>query len=144
MVTIIPFQANHLAALNLQPAQAYMLPYIERADYTVALESSGPAYSALADGRIIACAGVAEIWPGRGAAWALLANSGPCHFGTVHRAVCRFLDGCGIRRVEAYVDPEFDAARRWMRLLGFRLETPDPMRAFGDDGRDMLLYARTR
>lgn len=144
MVTILPFQANHLAALNLQPAQEYMLPYVQADQYAVALEGSGPAYSALADGRIIACAGVATIWQGRGAAWALLAQGGPCHFTAVHRAVRAFLDGCEFRRVEAYVDPEFHAARRWMHLLGFRLETPEPMAGFGEDGRPMLLYARIR
>lgn len=144
MVTIIPFQPEHLSVLTLQPSQEYMLPAVARDGYGAEIAAGGPAYSALADGRIIACAGVWNIWPGRGAAWALLAQDVPCHFIAVHRAVRTFLDHCGIARVEAYVDPGFDAANRWMRMLGFRLETPVPMAKFGEGGREMLLYARVR
>lgn len=142
MVTILPFQANHLAVLRLQPAQEYMASRVQADNYGVEVEGWGPAYSAMADGRIIACAGVATVWPGRGAAWALLSKDAPCHFIAVHRAVRDFLDHCGIRRIEAYVDPEFVAAHRWMRMLGFRQETPEPMPGFLEDGRAMLLYAR--
>lgn len=143
MLTVVPFREAHLKALQLQEAQAYLEPIMRQPGYGQTFAEAGPAYTALVDGRVVGCLGVAELWEGRGAAWALLARDRPAHFLAVHRAVKAFLDGYQLRRVEAYVDVGFEEAHRWMRLLNFRLETPEPMRSFAED-RDMYMYARVR
>ena len=142
LFTVIPFHPAHLKALVLQPHQAFMGSQVASDGYgQVLADAPGVAYTGMADGRIIACAGVMEIWAGRGAAWAFLAQDKPETFRQVHRAVKLFLDSSAMTRIEAYVDTDFPAAYRWMKLLGFERETPAPMRAFAGS-RDMYLYAR--
>lgn len=141
MITRIEFAPAHLGALQLQDAQSYFGPLLSDVHYGEELRAAGPAYSIMCDGRVIACAGVAEIWTGRGMAWSLLADGIGDAFVGLHRMVKRFLwRECGIRRIEAYVDRDFAAGHRWVRLLGFECE--GTMRAFGQHGGDMAMYSR--
>lgn len=71
------------------------------------------------DGRIVACLGIHEAFPGsHGVAWALLAPG----IGAAHHALTRFarqvVDHAAARlaRIEAIVDP--GAPERWARLIG--------------------------
>lgn len=140
MLTVIDFQPEHLKTFALQDGQAYMQGYISQPGYGEWLASAGGARTVLVDGRIIAVAGIAEIWPGRGSAWVLMATDAGRHLLALHRAVRAFLDNCGVRRVECYVDRDFLAGHRWVHMLGFRRE--GLMRAFGAHGGDMVMYAR--
>ena len=107
------------------------------------LADASDAYTLLHDGRVIACAGVMELWQGRGMAWALLADNIGQAMIAVHRIVYRFLwKECTIRRVEAYVDQGFAAGHRWVHDLGFQRE--GMMRAFAQHGGDMVMWARVR
>ncbi len=138
---IIPFAAGHLDLLALQGGQSYLVPLID-GGYAAALERMGPAFTAVADGRVVGVAGVAPQWRGRAVAWALLSECGPPVFLAVHRAALRFFALQGYRRIEAGVDVRFTAAQRWARLLGFERE--GLMRGYGPDGHDAYLYARVR
>jgi hypothetical protein len=40
----------------------------------------------------------------------------------MHRASAGFLAASQFRRIEAFVDPEFKPAMRWIKMLGFELE----------------------
>jgi hypothetical protein len=94
---------------------------------------------------VIGCAGVQEVWAGRAVAWALLSDSAGPNFAAIHRAVHGFLKQCPWQRVEAFVDADFEAGQRWMRMLGFTNETPDaPMRKYTPDGKDCFLYSRVK
>lgn len=95
-------------------------------------------------GEPVACAGVVEMWPNRGHAWALLGDNAGPHMIAITRAIRAFLDALPLRRVEMAVDPDFPAALRWARMLGFECETPSPMRAYCPDGRGAYLFARVR
>jgi hypothetical protein len=138
---IVSYRAEHLAALVLQPAQAWLVPVVTE-EYRAALERAGPAFSALADGRVLGCAGVIEHWPGRGVAWAMLAADIGPGFVALHRAARRYLDRAAPRRLEIAVQRDFAAGRRWALLLGFERETPNGMRGYGPDGATYDLYAR--
>jgi hypothetical protein len=140
MLKVVQFEPKHLKELSLQPAQAYMSPQIMKPDYGTSFVEAGPAYTGIADGRVVVCAGVFEMWAGRGMAWALIADNIPHHFLSIHRAVRKFLVNCPIRRIEAYVDVGFEEAHQWADILGFTLETPQPMRGFMGN-RDMYMYA---
>jgi hypothetical protein len=139
---VYPFRAGHLENLLLQPAQAHLREFFTP-EYIRTYEN-GLCYSLVADdGSTLACAGLLPIWENRASAWALLsADLGPRGLLIVTRACLRELNLGRFRRVEAYVDPEFMAARKWVRALGFRFE--GHMAAFTPEGRDHDLYARVQ
>lgn len=139
---IIAYQPEHLSALLLQPAQAYVRGFLDKPDYRALLNVPGKAFSAFVDGEVKACAGLVMIWPGRAEAWALLSPELRRDFLKVHNATRRFLDTCGVPRIEANVDEGFAKARGWIEMLGFQFEGRSPK--FTPDGRTVLRYARVQ
>jgi uncharacterized protein YciI len=135
---------HHLASLQLQDAQAYFGPEMTNPEYVESLVRAGPCFAATDGSRVIGCAGVVEVWDNRAMAWALMSRDAGRQMLTVHRLVAGFLAQAKWRRIEATVDAGFEAGHRWMRLLGFTLETPEPMRAYRPDGGDCFLYARVK
>ena len=142
---LAPFVPAHLAGLELQPMQVPRFGGSLNVETAAGLRRLGPAFAALDGGRVMACWGVADIWPGRGDCWALLDNGlTGGRFVVLHRWVARNLNVAqrlGYRRLETTIDPDFPEARRWAERLGFRCE--GRLRRYLPDGRDMLLYART-
>lgn len=138
---IIPFSGEHLQRIDLQDAQRRFFASFDDA-YVQALKGGGPAYTAEADGRVIACGGIMLQWPGRALVWSLLSRHAGRHFVALHRCVSKRLDEANVRRLEAVVDATFEPGHRWVRLLGFERE--GLMRGYAPDGRDHVLYARVR
>lgn len=139
---LIPFAADHLDQLEAQPGQA-----VDAALFTPEIGAAlvnDMARTLVADGRVLACAGIQPMWPGRAVAWAILSSQiGARGFLRYHRWVARALDDAharGLWRIETTVDPEFDNAVRWAAALGFLYE--GRMRGYAPDGRDHLLVAR--
>lgn len=139
MIQVVEFHPSHLAAMDVQPGQAYALESIDEMDMAVL---SGPgAYTVLSDDRPIICGGVLEIVPWRGLAWSFIAaNLGPA-FIHAHRVAKRVIESAPFPRIEMEVDCEFEEGHRWARLLGFELESPR-LRKYGFGGRDVAMYAR--
>lgn len=138
-----PWGPGDFDRLKIQNAQNYLFDLIPsgRVDLSP-LVPHGLVWTGEVDGEVMAIGGVEPIWENRAVAFMFISgNSGP-HFRSVHKAVRDFLDNTPFRRVEAYVDVGFKEGVRWMKMLGFELE--GHMRAYGPDGRDMLLYARVR
>lgn len=142
MIEVRKFRPADLDELRLQPAQEYLAAFVGRPGYGQELVDAGPAHTVWSGDRVVCCAGVAVLWPGRASAWALLAWDAGRNMRGLHREVLRFLDGCEIRRVEAYVYRQFEAGHRWATMLGFERE--GLMRAFAQDGSDMVMYARVK
>ncbi len=148
-MNIVPYKAEHLLSFRLQPAQLYLAAWTTE-DHAHAVEAGinanqGWGFTAIADdGRVMGCAGVALYWPGRGHAWSYLSGEIGAYFPRIHRAVKRFLDGCFVHRIEATADADFEEGQRWLKMLGFKQETPEPMRGYRPDGGDCYLYARVR
>lgn len=141
---VTAFRPVHLARLRLQPAQAALSAEFLKPGYTDMLRAGGPCFTGMVDGQVIACAGVAEVWQGRALAWALVGEAAGRNMVALHRAVAGFLMQAPYRRIEATVDAGFDAAHRWIKLLGFQCETPDGMRQYNPNGGDAFLYSRTK
>lgn len=139
-MNIIAFKPEHVRAMHLQPTQITLVSHITL-DYLDGLATRGPAASAVADGRIIACAGVAQIGFGMGTLWAFLAANSGRHFIRLDRCVRRLLEVPKLRRIEASADASFAPACRWLELLGFSGE--GVMRMYGPNGEDCVRYART-
>jgi hypothetical protein len=138
---IIPFEPSHLRGLILQESQAWMSPMLKQ-DYGAYLKNSGPCFTAAHEDRVLVCSGLVNVWENRAIAWALMSADAGRSFVRIFRAIRSFLDLQDIRRIEATVDANFDQGHRLMRMLGFTLETPEPMRSYLPDGRDCHLYAR--
>ena len=138
-MSLVPFEARHIISLapRLQSAQIGF-PGLSL-EYGQAMRGNGPCWT-LADlhGIPVACGGLFRQWEGRAIAWAFLAADAPMLEAT--RAAALVLDACDLRRVECWVDVDFQAGHRWARLLGFERE--GLMRSFSPDGRDHILYAR--
>jgi hypothetical protein len=142
MIEIVKFKAEHWDQMEGQETTAHLTPLIPREQMS-ALTGSPYSYTLFSGDRIVAVAGVLEYWPGRGEAWAELAQVCRKDFLAIHNAAKRFLDVCPFVRVEATVDVDFVAAHRWAKLLGFEMEAP-VMKKYGVDGHNYSLYARTR
>lgn len=140
---VIPFDPAHIDRLELQGAQPW-IGEMRDPGYARALKDAGPCYTAIDGDRIVACAGLVNVWENRAHAWALIAHDAGRNFVAMFRAMQRFLDLQDTRRIEATVDAGFEQGHRMIRMLGFTLETPEPMRAYTPDGRDCHLYARVR
>jgi hypothetical protein len=131
---IVPFERAHLRAINAQKAQR---------DWELGADGDpGQAWTAVVDGRPIACAGMLEVWTGRAYVWALLGEDAGPHLLSITRAIRSALARSGFARIEMAVDAQFEAGQRWAEMLGFRCETPEPMRRFFPNGNDAYMYAR--
>lgn len=143
MIRLVEMTDAHARKIDLQPEQAD-LSIEERMALATAQASYGPAWAALAGTDVIAVGGMCVSWPTRAICWSGLSRHAGPHMLSLTRAVRALIDAQPFARVEMFVDARSAAAQRWASLLGFRNETPVPMRAFLPDGGAAYLYARTR
>lgn len=140
---MIPFRSEHLKLLRLQPAQAWMQPMVDDANYAHTLRHSD-SYTAVIEDEVVAVVGLFTIWPGRAHLSALLSDRLGSAFILLHREALKRLEATTIRRIEATVDEGFTEGHRWMTMLGFHLETPLGMKGYMPGGGTSHLYARVR
>lgn len=143
MIEFLPFQTEHLRFLKPQREQVIDVDVLYRTGAAVAFEE-GVALSAWANSRCVAAAGVIEVHPHRAVAWALLSKDVRPYMLGIARKVRRVVQTLPYRRIEFTVADDFDEGKRFARLLGAKCETPEPMRFFGADGRDEMMYAITK
>ena len=136
----IPFRAEHLDLINEQDAEI-MFGEFATQGRAEALERIG-SRTIMVHGRPVLCGGIVEYWNGRCEIWAVLDRDCRKEFVAIHRATKEFLDTCTHRRIEAVVIADFAEGRRWVEMLGFKLETPAAMRGYCPNGADAYLYAR--
>jgi len=143
-MTIVDFHSEHLRGLELaNDKEALMMaPVIANPDYAEGLVAAGPSFTAFADERVIACGGVFRQGEHCGIVWALMTPATRFYLTSITRAIMRWLDECGIRRIEAAVDAEYEISQRWHELMGFKRE--GLIECYTPDGRDGYLYARIR
>ncbi len=143
-----PFTPGHLLALDLAPQSARYADRIQQVAASGAMTVQGLSWSALSRGRVIGCAGIQQIWPGRAHAWAVIGQMPPRAWPGITRACIFMLDAAhadGWRRIETTVLDDFPAGLRWIRRLGFVCENGvTPCRAWGPDGADHWMFARVR
>ena len=139
MIEAVEYRPEHLLALALQPAQQWLGMYATQAN-AEALARSTRAIAVVDGKRVLGVAGVETYWTGRGMAWAFLAGDLRKDFVAGHRIAKQFLDSFSDMRIEAFVECDFEQGHRWMKLLGFELETPVAKRY--QNGRDCSIYVR--
>jgi len=143
-VNIVAFKPAHLHALELQDAQAYLSGQITSPGYAESLATVGQSFTVLDGETVIGCGGCMEMWEGRAIVWAIVSRHAGRLMVGIHRAVAGFLSASKYRRIEAWVDEGFEPGMRWAEMLGFTLETPEPMRGFRPSGGACFLYAKVK
>lgn len=137
------FRPDDLRRIELQPSQRWMAALARSPEYAMAMESAD-SLTAEADGTVLAVCGIIAAWPGRSILCMLISHLiRPHQMVRLHRAASRGL-ALIPGRVEATVDGEFGPGHRWLRMLGFTLETPGGMRGYRPGGGTSYLYARVR
>lgn len=139
MIEIVPLKPEHIDGMEVQPAQRMGADEMRVA---MSAPMGDDAWTVLADGKPVACGGLLKVWEGRAYAWALLGVDARRYLKSITKAARRGIETGGFRRVEMAVQEGFPEGQHWARLLGFTLETPEPMRAYLPNGRDAYLYAK--
>ncbi len=92
-----------------------------------AMQEAEYVHTVVSDSRIIACGGLVAVWPNnttRAIAWGLLSQNIAHLFPFIHKNVLRVIEESPFDRIEAFTSPNFPPAERWIRMLGFTIETP--------------------
>lgn len=126
--------------LALQPAQQWMKDMVTL-EQAQALGRSYKVVTGMDGDRVLGVAGIELYWEGRGMLWSFLADNVARQFVAMHRIAKKFVQDSGVRRLEAHVEVGFGQGHRWMKALGFYVETPCA-RAYQAGGRDCTIYAR--
>lgn len=115
-------------------------------DYLQRLESLGPGYTGIADGKIIGCIVFCQTWPGVAEPVALFPEEIVRHRFALHKICKRSISEIqkihGFRRLECRVERGNARNRKWVESLGF---SPEGIaKSFGPYGADYVYYARVR
>lgn len=136
---VVPYKAEHLMAMTLQPAQAWMVPLV---NYEMAKALEGNAMTGLDGDDVLIVAGVAEYWQGRGLLWSYVGQNAHRHWKSIHYAAKRYLELVDYERLEAVVDVNHAAGKRWIERLGFKCEVPLARKY--QRGQDCMIYVRIK
>lgn len=128
---IVPFEPEHALSIRLQEAQRFAISELPL-EYLTALKYAGTALTAIHQGEVICCAGIART-DGYGTLWAYLAKGHPHAFISLHKKAVRLIQSCELQHLEATVQKDFKAGERWLKLLGFKMEKPLPNYVLGQD-----------
>ena len=142
MFEVIPFKSWHVKEMIEEPMNASLKSMFE-SGYADLLENQTKAFTGMADGRVMICAGVYDLWRGRGYLWCVLSEHIKAHSISVYRGARRWLKEQPYRRIEMDVPIDMEIAHKRAEFLGFRLET---LRAekYLPDGSDASIYVFIR
>lgn len=106
--------------------------------------SSGQAWVAKVDGKILGAAGITIPWPGMGLVW-MVAGPGIEAWGlwmtrTVRQWLRRLIIDHQLIRVEALSEAGAVQSHRWLELMGFEPERNGVARKYLPGGRDVKRY----
>nr|VFK12037.1 MAG: hypothetical protein BECKLPF1236B_GA0070989_102910 [Candidatus Kentron sp. LPFa] len=138
---IIDFEPEHLSALRIRE-ETHGLSPAGLAAYAEKLKNGGLTMKDSEE--ILCCAGVLPLWEGLGVAWAFVDAERPRRRALAfHRAIVRYLETIRARgqyrRIQTTCLARDAAARRWLRMIGFREECV--LEKYAPDGEAHVLYA---
>jgi len=135
-----PFNAGHLKYLTPQREQKYDHAVLLNSEYA-AIVNDNFGLSAWVGNRCIGAAGCVPIFASRAVGWAILSNDAAPYMIPIVRKFRAIIDGLPHRRIEISVRADFFDGQRFAKLIGMKLETPEPMRCHGANGEDEYMYA---
>lgn len=144
---IVPFEVSHVDDLASRWPDTEAIGALGAdQSWAVACAEAGPAITIFVDGKPIAAAGVAVLWPGVGEAWTIVTPRAENAKLAFHKAVRRSLDDVQnhlpLSRVQAVVRADYERSQRWIERLGFANE--GLMKNYGPEGADYYRYGRVR
>lgn len=142
MFKAVPFQEIHAEPLLLENINKGITDGMFEG-YLTALRQQTESYTFMVNDDVIAVAGIAKLWAGRGYLWMILSENIKKHPVESYRGLRKFLYKMPYRRVEMDVpiNTEFDDRRA--RFMGFRLEC-SYARSYSPTGEDRAIYAWVR
>jgi hypothetical protein len=140
MITFVPYQPEHLAQIELQPAQQRWRERFAVPGYAEAIAVPGLCWTALDGDRVLGCGGLQPQWEGRALAWLVVGAVSRTAWPRIVGRVRQTLREAAFRRVEMHVAQGFGNGCRLAAILSFTVE--GLMRGFAPDGGDYYLYAR--
>jgi len=144
-VELIPLKAEHLDLIEKRPEIfAGELYYVNHKKMALIFEQH-PSATVLLDGEIIFCGGIVSFWPNTGEAWLVTIPGIRQHKTILYDIVNNFISmtsqALGLKRLQALVQEDFEAAQRFVKNLGFNMEC-SMKNYFGD--KTYILYAIIR
>lgn len=111
----------------------------------MAAVEAADSFTGLLDGKPVLCGGVFQYWNGRGLLWSVFNEECKSNFVPVFRGIKKFLsEQLKIyNRIEVAIPCDFEAGKRRIKLLGFKLEC-EKAEKFLPNGQDCALYALVR
>lgn len=141
MVEYVPFKPSHWSEVELLPSREAGMTCPEGILTSEALGYLvGNSWSCRVDDMTVACGGAVEVWPGRHNAWCYMTDPAMRHIRGITgkaREVLALPKG----RIECTVRVDFEPGHKWMKILGFEVETP-LLKAYGPYGEDHTGYVR--
>ena len=143
MITYTPFRAAHLESLTPQAAQKaeYDAAMIAQDAYLLEGPMSLTAWQGV---RCLGVAGLLPATPYRATAWLLLSDKAGAAMLPITRKVSRVTALSPYKRIDLTVKEGFAAGHQFARLIGAKIETPEPMKWFGPNGESEIIYAWIR
>ncbi len=138
MIEVKALKKGDFAKLNPHHTQAQ---HEATEEYETQLMRGDRAFALWIGDTIIASFGYMEIWQGRRLIWAVMGVETSKHMRELTAIAKRMLKQYYYRRSEIYVDATFPQGFRWAKMLGFTLETPEPMKGFFPQGGDAYLFS---
>lgn len=143
MIEFRPFQATHLRYLNPQRLQRTDHAVLLNPEYAEIVDRNF-ALSAWVGSRCVGASGCVPVFAQRAVGWAILSEDAAPYMLPIIRRFRDVISGLPYRRIEICVRADFEDGKRFARLIGMKLETPEPMRAHGPYGEDELQYAAVK
>lgn len=98
-------------------------------------------FTVWSDKEALLIGGVTPISGNRAFLYSFISKNMMSHFNGVTRLVREYLSNLPYGRIEAGVDVDFKQGHRWIKILGFELETPSA-KNYNGDGRDASVYVK--
>lgn len=142
MIKLVPFKKEHYLRIIENSDQKHLTKYVTESDLE-SVEDSELSVSCFLGEELLGVGGIVLSHQERGEAWGIVAPDVKKHFYSLHSAVKQFLGRAKLRRIEAVVHNDYPAGHRWVRSLGFKLESTC-MKSYSLDGKDASLYAMVK
>lgn len=147
-VEVVQYEPEHAYDIlsHMREEEVNLSKHIDWDKWVNAWKQNGPAYTLIINGKIVACAGVVLMEWKKGQAWVLLSSLFYQYKKTTYKLIKRFLELIiktkDLKRVEAFVRPDFEEAINFIKHLGFNFQ--GLQECYGPNGEDYLMFARIK
>jgi hypothetical protein len=138
MNEIVEFQPEHLASIN----DIEVRPNPKTIHEGEVHKKAGPTATIIVDGKVAACGGVHQFWPGTGEGWVSIDKNcaNPSLLKTIRECFDIWMQK--FDRIQAMTITGWTEGERMMQFLGFEFEAV--LRKMGPNGVDKSLYGRVK